>query len=188
MPSKVNFGVSNVHYAVRSVSDATGISTYATPVRLPGATALSVDLSGDQTIVYADNIAYYTFPASLAYDGSVSVTDVPESFYEDVLGAEIDENGTVWESTADQISTVALMAQTETDNGPKYVTFYNITFGKPGTDWATVEDSPEAAENELSLTGSTAAFEANGKQYGRSSLADGAFHTDYFDAVPLPQD
>ena len=44
--NKVKFGLNKVHWAKIAAWSDQGVSTFATPVRLPGAVSLSIDLRG----------------------------------------------------------------------------------------------------------------------------------------------
>jgi hypothetical protein len=65
--NKVNFGLTNVHYAPFTVVD--GVITYETPKPISGGTEF-----------YADNILYYSASNNQGYDGTLSIANIPEAF------------------------------------------------------------------------------------------------------------
>ena len=57
MANKVQYGLSNVHYA--TVTVGTNTVTYGTPKAWPGAVSLAMSAEGETSTFNADNIDYF---------------------------------------------------------------------------------------------------------------------------------
>lgn len=136
--AKVKFGVSNLHYAVKSDSG------YATPVAIPGTVNITLTPAGTATAFYADNIKYFTSVSNQGYTGSIQVAMLPDKFYEDVFGVKTDTNKVSAELANVQPKQVALLFQEEADNGtPTYYALYNVTMSRPENTFDTTEEGIE---------------------------------------------
>ena len=149
--NKVKYGISNVHYAKMTVAND-GTISYGTPVAIPGAVSLSADPEGDTSPFYADNIVYYTSVSNNGYSGDLEVAMLPDSFLTDILGAEIDSNGAIFEANDDTVSQFALMFQMDGDKANRRVCYYNVTAQRPSTEANTTEDSKEPQTDTISIT------------------------------------
>lgn len=90
------------------------------------------------------------------YEGDLEVALVPDSFREDVLGEEADENGVLFESTDVQTVEFALGFQIDGDTKPTLFWFYNCTATRPSIDASTTEDTKEPNTDTLTIScGST---------------------------------
>lgn len=153
--AKIKYGISNVHYAVKS-TDASGVTTYATPAPIPGAVTLTLDQSGDESKFYADNIAYYTSFTNDGYTGNLEVALLPTKFRQDVLGEIMDATSKVMYENADvEPKEFALLFQIETDDGQAfYKTFFNCKCGRAGAGSTTKTNATTPQTESVSLTAS----------------------------------
>lgn len=152
---KITYGLSNLYYA--KVTNTGGVITYATPVAIPGARELTLDVSGEPTIIWADNIQYVTIGANSGYEGSVTALTVPTSFYTDILGMTLDANDVLVESEDDTLAQFALLGEFDTeDTERKRFCLYNCTASKPSFGGSTKEDTVEAYEFEIPITATAA--------------------------------
>lgn len=142
MANKVCFGIKNLHYAIITEA-ADGKYTYATPVAIPGAVSLSLDIAGDASPFYADNVLYYQSVANNGYTGSFEAAGLPDAFYEDVLGETEDTSKVFVEALDVEPKRIALLFQIEGDvKASKYV-FYNVQVKRPGISTSTIAESKE---------------------------------------------
>ena len=179
MANKVKYGLSNVHYAVASIS-STGSATYGTVKPIPGAVSLSLDPSGDQEPFYADNVRYYVVNNNSGYEGDLEIALIPDSFREDVLGEIKDANGIYAEVTEAQAQPFALLFQFEGDKKGTRYAMYNCTAKRPSVAGATKEDSTEVQTETLSLTCGSVYNASLGQNVVKSKcLNDGASATTY---------
>ena len=183
--SKVRFGLSNVYYAL--VSD----EGYSTPVHIPGAVSLTLNREGsDATIFYADNIAYWTLPATNSgYTGTLTMALVPDAFKVDVLGEVVDDNGVQVELSDAQPKAFALMYEVSGDADEKRYVFYNVTAQRPIASANTKSDStdPDTEDLEFTAIGKDFDFGGGKKNIVKGSAASGAKgYAAWFTKVPTP--
>lgn len=150
MGNKVNFGISNVHYAV--IGDD-GI--YAKPVAIPGAVSMSLEASGDTTAFYADNTPYFVSTANNGYTGDLEVAMFPDSFLQDVFGYTLDSTSKVLVENANvQPKSFALLFEEAGDvKGTKFV-LYNCTCTRPTREFNTISESKEPQTQTVTVTAS----------------------------------
>lgn len=106
--NKVKFKLKKAAYAPATIG-ADGTVTYATPVVINGACALSLDPQGDLITLPADGIDYYVGNENTGYDGELEMALVPEDFRTSCLGETADTNGVVTETNEDESSPFALL-------------------------------------------------------------------------------
>lgn len=124
--NKVNYGLTNVHYAPFTVEN--GVITYGTPIPIPGAINLVLDPRGEMTEFYADNILYYSASNNQGYDGTLTIANIPEQFAIDALGEEKDSIDLVITEKANKVGKpFALIFQFEGDVKATRVVLYNCT-------------------------------------------------------------
>lgn len=151
--NKVEFGLSNVHYATYTMTD--GEPVFATPIPIPGAVTLTGDPLGESTPFYADNMIYYVAKSNQGYDATLSIATIPQQFAIDALGEEFDEvDGVINEVADSQGKPFALLFQFEGDVKATRHVLYNCTANRPSINGNTKTDSTEITPNELTLTAS----------------------------------
>lgn len=184
--SKVQFGISKAYYAVIGTD-----GTYGTPVALPGAVSLTLSREGsDPEKFWADNIAYYVFPAvNGGYTGTLTLAKVPDKFKQDVLGEIVDDNGTQLEVTDATTKPFALLWEVEGDADQKRRVFFNCTAQRVAESASTKSDStsPDTQDLEFTAIGKdfTIAGETRNVVRGSSVTSDTAFAS-WYTAVPTP--
>lgn len=155
MSNKVKFGLKNVYYSVVTEQVTSGVIsyTYATPVHIPGAVNLSLDIEGDTNTFYADNTAYYTSIANNGYSGSLEMALIPDSFRTDVLGETLAAgNKVLAEYSTQSPSAFALAFQVEGDDAKTCYWFYNVTASRPNLEQSTTEDTIEPTTETFDIT------------------------------------
>lgn len=148
--NKVAFGLKNVHYALIT-EEVDGTFTYGTPIKYPGAVELSLDVKGEQSNFFADDVNYFTVSSNQGYEGTFTSAEAPESFRTDVLGEE-KVNGVFVEKADAKIKPVALLFEFDGDTKATRHVLYNTNFNRPGLSGKTKEESVEVSTNELSFT------------------------------------
>lgn len=185
-PNKVQFGISNVYYAViTGVDETTGNVQYATPVKMPGAENLAVSNgSGSNTTIYADNIDYYTHTASAGKTGELQMAKFPKQFLVDVLGQTAETGGGVSDSPNDRAKEFALLFQTEGDVGGKRYCWYRCTATPPTATHATNTDTVTEGSETSTITASAAMVAGVLKTtYSCEEMDEN--YANFFAAVPL---
>ena len=151
--NKVEFGLSNVHYAIVTVEEATNNLTFGTPERLPGAVSLTLDASGDLIRFKADDVDYYTNPNNQGYEGTLTLAIVPDKFKQEVLGEEKTTGGVMIESADAQTKQFALMFEFQGDKKRTRHLLYYCSANRPSVS-STTKDSGDPNTTDLSIISS----------------------------------
>ena len=152
MADKVKFSVRNVHYAVIT-RDESGKVTFAAPVAIPGAVALSLEPQGEVTKFWADGICYFMTNSNNGYTGDLEVAYFPESFLKDVMGYTLGATSKVLTENANvQPKEFALLFEEEGDaTGTKFV-MYNCASTRPTRQLKTKEETKTPTTQKISIT------------------------------------
>lgn len=182
MENKVLFGLSEVAVAFKSADG------YEKPVTIPGAVNLSTDPEGDQTVFYADNIAYYTTNSNAGYTGDLEIADIPAEVQAKMLGWEIDANGALVE-IADGVPTpFALLFSVSGDAAKRKAVLYNVTAARPSGEHSTSEDKTEVKTMTMPYTATP--IEHGGKQIVKAAIEpsekDKAAYDAWYTEVYMP--
>lgn len=149
--NKVAFGLKNAHYAVIT-EDVDGEYTYGTPVKLPGATQLTLDPKGEQTDFYADDILYYTTSSNQGYDTTLTIAGLTEAFRTDVLGEVLEATDKVLtENSNAKPKKIAFLFEFDGDVKSTRHVLYNCSVSRPGLASSTKTESSEPGTTELKL-------------------------------------
>lgn len=186
MAEKITYGISNLYYALKST--AAGVTSYGTPVPIPGAYEIALPPTGETVKIYADNITYVKALVNGGYDGNIGVYALPDSFYEDCLGQVKDSNGILVEAGNDVASEFALLGEIQTDTTQtKRFVLWNCSAGRPDLASATKEDSLSANQLSVPIT----ATPVEGTEIIKGTImgdASNATWANWFNAVPMPAD
>lgn len=186
--AKIKYGLSSVYYAIATIA-TNGSATYSTPVAWPGAVNLSMDANGDNSIFYADNIAYYVANGAAGYTGSLETALVPQSFLTDVLGMIKDTKGVIAEDMSAPIVHFALLFQFEGDVSATRHVLYNCTASRPAVGSTTKTDTVEVQTETVNLVASSVYNSGLGCDVVKAKTGDTIDSTTYngwFSAVYQP--
>lgn len=137
--NKVRYGLSNVHVGTITIEEKT--PTFSIPKPYPGAVNLVLNAQGDQSVFYADNIAYYVTNSNNGYEGELEMTYLYDWFETEYLGNIESNEGMLVETDSLPETLAYIMFQFEGDkNAIKYI-MYNATFGRPSLEGGTKEGS-----------------------------------------------
>lgn len=150
MENKVEFGLSNVHYA-KITSREKGVITYAKPKPIPGAVTLQMDPTGDETKFFADNGVYFARSANTGYTGTLSIAKLPKEFRVEILGEQLLAGGLLESSNA-KLSDFALLFQVENDVADDKLVFYDVSASRPSKTANTTNETIDPSTTDLSLT------------------------------------
>lgn len=140
--AKIRYGLSNCYYSLITVNTS-GVETYATPVPLPGAVAMTLEASGDEIEEYADNVTWYKQSVNNGYSGTFECEVLGDDFRKTILGEIEDTNGVLWEDSSKEAKEFALLGQFEiggdaSDVGKRFL-FTRCTVGRPANNGSTKE-------------------------------------------------
>ena len=181
--SKINYGIQDVYVA--KITETDGAITYGTPFAVKGAVSMSVEpQGGDATPFYADNMVYFTAPATNnGYSGTLELAITPEAFLTQILGQTKSSNGIVVEKTDDANARFALLFQAQGDSQNRRFCFYDCTAKRPSRTNSTKGESIEVGTESIEIV-------MNGRSTDRivrgySETGDAAYDS-WFSAVPEP--
>lgn len=151
--NKIKFGLKNVHIAIQTYAEATGVYSYATPVKLPGAVNLSLEPQGDASPFYADDIVYYRSLTNAGYNGSLEIALVPDWFRKSILQETEDDNGVFVENSG-IVDPVCFALLFEFDGDDKKIRhcMYNCSVTRPSVGSQTKEASITPGTETLNLS------------------------------------
>lgn len=141
MANKVQFGLSNVYYALLTESDSEA-PTYGTPKRLAGAVTLELSQEGSETNFYADNIEYFRVSQSNGYSGSLELAKINDTALKDLWGFGVDAtNNIVYESSEADPKPFALLFQIEGDANEDLYALYKCYASRPNIGSTTINEN-----------------------------------------------
>lgn len=148
--NKVRYGLSNVHVGTVTMDD--GTPTFSVPKSYPGAVNMTLDAEGEQSIFYADNIAYYVTNSNNGYTGELEMAYLYDWFETEYLGNKESQEGMIVETSDVPTQMAYIMFQFEGDvNATKYI-IYNATFSRPSLEGSTKEDTTEPNTTTIPFT------------------------------------
>lgn len=150
MPNnKVKFGLKNVHYAPVTFSD--GVPSFATPIAIPGAVNMSLNIKGEPENFYADDGVFFVINNNMGYEGDLEIALIPESFRTGPLGEVLDANNVLVEQSDKQLTPFALLFEFDGDQKHIRHVLYNCTASRPNIEGSTKEESLEVKTETLSI-------------------------------------
>lgn len=149
--NKIEYGISSVHYAKITGVEG-GKYTYATPVALPNATAITLSQVGENTDFFADNTVAFSLQSNQGYDGTMTFLSISDEFRQDILGETVDSAGVQIENADAKSSEFALLFQFEGDVSGKRHILYRCRCQRPNMSSKTKTNSIESDNQELTLT------------------------------------
>jgi phi13 family phage major tail protein len=126
MSRGVQVGVNNLHYAVLTKDDATGV-TYDAPVAVPGVISIDVKTNGNIDSLYADDAPFATAAALGDIEVSLNMAQLDLVTIAALLGHTVNAGVVDYKST-DTPPDVALLFESKKNNGSKK--FVKILKGK----------------------------------------------------------
>lgn len=173
MANKVQYGLSNVYYAIAYIGD-NGAATYGPTKAWVGAVSLTLDRDDNQEIFYADNVAYFTSGETSGYSGSLETALIPDDFRQNILG-EVKDGKNVYFEDADAATVhFALLFQFKGDDAAVKHVLYNCTASAPSISAETINDTVTPQTETIDLVARTVYNSTLQKNVVKARLADSA--------------
>ena len=145
---KVQFGLSDVHYAIYDEEK----KTFGDVKAIPGAVNLSLDVEGDTNKFYADNGAFAVFDTNSGYKGELEIAMIPEDVYTSILGFIKNNAGEIIETSSSKEVHFGFTFRIET-NFQKCIAFryFNCTMSRPSMSYSTTNESTDPTTEKLTI-------------------------------------
>lgn len=151
--NKVTFGLKNVHYAVIHEND--GEVSFDVPIHIPGGVELTLTPRGELFEFWADDLLYHASHNNQGYDGEITIANIPQHFFINVLGEELDEqDGVLTEFVNVETNRFALLFEFDGDVKAVRHVLYNCTANRPTIASSTKTDTVEPDTMSFSFTSS----------------------------------
>lgn len=182
--NKVMFGLKNVHYAPFTTQVVNGhtIYNYGTPVAFSGAVSFAFDPQGDMIIFYADDGTYWVGDQNAGYEGPFVAARVPDAFRRDIMGEQVDVDGSLIENAQISPQPFALLFEMDGDAKAERCVLYNCTVRRGQINPETRTQSTQPQTKSLTLRASARADGVVKKQSGVNT--SGAAYAAWYTAVP----
>lgn len=155
MANKVQFGLSNVHYALLTESD-NAAPTFGTPKKLAGAVSLELSQEGNVNDFYADNVTYFRVSQNNGYTGSLEMALITDDAKKDIWGFGYDNtNKILYEDANSDPKPFALLFQIEGDENEDLYVVYKCYASRPNLASETINENgkePQTQSVDLTVT------------------------------------
>lgn len=153
MANKVQFGLSNVYYAILTESDSAA-PTFGTPKKLAGAVSLELTQEGTENNFYADNITYFRYGQTNGYTGSLELARITDDALKDIWGFGYDNtNKLIYEDASAEAKPFALLFQIDGDANSDLYVMYKCYASRPNVSSTTInENGKEPQTQTVDLT------------------------------------
>ena len=186
--NKVHFGLKNVHYAL--ITYTSGVPSWGTPKKVPGAVNVSLTKESAETNFYADDVLYYYVTGNNGFSGSLEMADFPAQMRQDLWNMELSTTGKLLIEDIDaQPAEFALMFEIDGDKSPDRYCLYRCIASRPDITGATKADSVEVQTQTcdlkvLPVIDPTSASKIDGKTYYRTTAdTPSATYTSFYSSV-----
>ncbi|MFT8813217.1 major tail protein [Oenococcus sp.] len=149
--NKVRFGLKDVTIIPITADDGTKL-TYGVPFAQPGATDLTIDPEGDAFDVEADDMKFYTADNNQGYTGKLTLTNIVDAFYEQILGETASANGGFEENINNVTKPFALAFKISGDAKNQRFLFKKVTASRPSIGSSTKGSRSDVSTQELDTT------------------------------------
>jgi phi13 family phage major tail protein len=145
-------GLRNVHYAILTKDDATGV-TYNTIKTIPGVITAKIQPKSNSATLFADDGPAETATTLGEIDVEFEFSDLPVDVQADLLGHTVDQNGVLVKKSTDIAPYIALGFVSEKSTGKNlYVWLLKGKAQVPEGNFKTKEDKPDFGTTTLTLT------------------------------------
>lgn len=185
---KVRFGLDEVHYSLLTEGEG-GALTWATPVPMPGAVSLSLDVEGDESSFYADNSKWFTDVVNGGYSGELEMAYIDDSVKVALLDYATVTTGSSGNTTTDYVEKAnpspapfALLFRVSGNQEEKGYCIYNCKLSRPSISAETTGESVDPNTITLPISATSVKTAAGANILLRSH--DLAASDDWFTTAP----
>lgn len=157
--NKVRYGFKNVYYSVIDKSGET--FTFSIPKKWPGAKSITLDVSGDSSIFYADDIAFFTTSNMSGYTGTLEMSYITDDIKKEIYGYLETKDGLLVEVLNAQPKDVALLFECQGDAKAKRHCFYQCSLARPSFEAETKGESIDPKTVSIGITITPIAVDEN---------------------------
>lgn len=150
--NKIKYGISKCYMCPCTINENNEATYTGSPFAVPGARAISLSPQGEQSIFWADDVAYYVGNGNAGYQGDLTLARIPDEVRQKILGEYLDGNGVLVEDANAQAIHFALMFQFKGDQRNTLHVLYNCTAARGEIASSTKEDTVEPIEETLTIT------------------------------------
>lgn len=131
-------------YFADIIDDAEDGETYGTPKQLAEAISVELSVESAEANLYADDKVSESAREFSGGTITLNTNDIPAANAAELLGATVDQNGVLVQTSEDSPKPVALGFRAKKANGTyRYFWLYRVLFGPPSTTLNTKGDSIE---------------------------------------------
>ena len=180
----VQFGLSDVHYAVSTYDPAQKIYTYGTVKDIPGAVNLNLPAKTAKYTKYADNMPFYNLIKNHGFDGSSEFVRIPNELLVDVFHDVID--ATTGNRLVNANAKTEEFAMGFRIDGDPYNTkywLYRCSAGRPAISGKTTEENLDIPNESMDITSMP---RRNDGWVVRTAYEGDSNYDTFFDTVPEP--
>ena len=182
--NKIRYGLKNVHYA--PLTFPSGVSTFGTPVKIPGSVSLSMSKNSEDINFYADDGVYFALGDNSSFDGELELALIPDGFHTSMLGDTLDDNNVLATKGDQERGHFALLFEFAGDQkGIRHV-IYNCTASPDGdTSGETKKQGIEVKTEKLKLSAMPLP-DTNYVKAKTGDTTDSTVYDDWYDSVYTP--
>ena len=151
MSNKVEFGISNLHIGLYTVSDQ-DVVTMGTPYHQKGAKNFSPDQDSNDSPYYADDMLWWNEFTDGAITGDLEVALFDDAFKTQFLGYRTLADGGLAQVKNAVKPNVYIAFEIKGDKEKRRVIFYNCQLGTITREYAGIEDKKEPISEKINVS------------------------------------
>ena len=146
MANKVRYGLKNAHVASVTLAESNNkmVATFGAPVAWPGSVNMSMEPTGEQSEMYADDVLYFIGKGAAGYNCELETALIPDWFYTDYLGMVTDDDGNIVETSATESKYFCFLFEfTGDEKAIRHALFYCKASAMPTEEGGTKTETAE---------------------------------------------
>lgn len=148
---KVLYNIKNVQFSKITATSDSGLPTYDSPIKVPGAVSLTLDNESTSETIYADGIAYYTSSGASSYSGTFENVHFTKEVLKAIFNYVEDTSGNLVEVDGGS-NEFGMQFAVDSDEGDVYFTLFRCSATKPNANFQTKEASATINNESVDIT------------------------------------